>query len=71
MTRYLKIGEFADLIGVHSTTVRNYEEEGIIIPHHKSPKGQRLYTQEQVNAVLAGDYDSPILKGGIKAWTNQ
>ena len=64
MTRYLKIREFADLIGVCTTTVRGYEEQGIIIPHHKSPKGQRLYTQEQVNAILAGDYDNPVLKGG-------
>ena len=66
MTRYLKIREFADLIGVSTTTVRVYEAEGKLLPHHKTLSNQRLYTMEQVEAFIKGDFDNPILKGGTK-----
>ena len=63
MTQYLKIREFSDLVGLSPTTVRKYEEEGILLPHHKSIKGQRLYTMEQVNAYIIGDFENPVLTG--------
>ena len=63
MTQYLRISDFSDLVGLSPVTLRKYEEEGLVIPHHKSPKGQRFYTQEQVAAFLAGDFNNPVLCG--------
>lgn len=63
MEKFLRIGVFSKMVGISSSSLRDYEKEGIIIPHHKSPKGQRVYTQEQADAVLAGDFNNPVLKG--------
>ena len=63
MNLFLKAGEFASKVGISRSMLRVYENEGMIIPHHKSPKGHRLYTQEQADAFLAGDFDNPVLKG--------
>lgn len=63
MAQYLKIGDFARAIGVSPNTVRRYEEDGSVIPHHKMISGQRLYSQEQVDAFLLGDFNNPVLKG--------
>ena len=63
MIRYLKIREFADMIGVSTTTVRKYEEEGKLLPHHRTMSNQRLYTMGQVEAFINGDFESPLLRG--------
>lgn len=54
---YLKIGEFANKIGVTSTTLREWERRGWLIPHHRSPSGYRYYSEEQVQQVLSGEFD--------------
>lgn len=51
---YLKIGEFANKIGVTSTTLREWERRGWLSPHHRSPSGYRYYSEEQVKQVLEG-----------------
>lgn len=59
--RYLKIKEFAQQIGVSVSTLRNWEERGWLIPHHKTPAGYRIYTNTQVEQYFNG---SLLQKGG-------
>ena len=51
---YYKISEFSRLIGVSTVTLRRWELQGILKPHHKSPTGYRYYSEEQLNTYIAG-----------------
>ena len=44
----LRIGELAQLMGVASQTLRNYEQQGLLKPTARSEAGHRLYGQEEV-----------------------
>ena len=46
--RFLTVEEFAKRIGVHPQTVRTWDKSGVLTPHHKTPSGRRLYSEEQV-----------------------
>lgn len=48
MNKYYSIGEFARMLGVSSQTLRNWEDEGKLKPHHKTENGYRYYTKEQL-----------------------
>lgn len=61
---FYKIGEFAEMIGVNQTTLRRWEKEGYLIPHHRSPTGYRFYSEEQVKEVLNGELYDTKKKGG-------
>ena len=52
---FLKIGEFASRIGATTTTLREWEKRGWLVPHHRSPSGYRYYSEEQVKQVLSGE----------------
>lgn len=54
MVAFLTTPQFAKRIGVSKNTVINWERQGFIKPHHKSPTGRRFYSQEQVDEVLSG-----------------
>lgn len=43
-----RIGEFASLIGVTTTTLRHWEKEGLLIPSERSVGSHRYYTDEQL-----------------------
>lgn len=60
---FLSSVDFAEKVGVTPQTVREWDRRGIVVPMHRSITGIRHYTQEQVDVYLAGQYDSPILKG--------
>ena len=49
---YYTINKFSKLVGVTAQTLRNWEEKGTLIPHHKSPSGYRYYSTEQLNLIL-------------------
>lgn len=51
--RFLTVKEFADAIGVHPQTVRTWDKDGTLRPHHRTPGGQRMYSEEQVRAYLS------------------
>lgn len=52
MCRYFKISEFAQLIGVSTSTLREYDKTGVLKPHHRSPSGYRYYTEEQYESYI-------------------
>ena len=52
---YYKISEFADKIGVTTTTVRNWDRLNVLKPHHKQ-NTYRYYSDEQVEFVLSGEF---------------
>lgn len=49
---FLSIAEFAEKIGVHQQTVRRWDANGTLKPHHKTPSGYRVYSQKQVDDYL-------------------
>ena len=46
--KFMTVDEFAKRIGVHPQTVRSWDKSGALRPHHKTPSGRRLYSEEQV-----------------------
>lgn len=59
---FYKIGEFAKMSGISTSTLREYEKKGILIPHHKNPYGYRFYSQEQYEQIVKGGIKSLIKK---------
>ena len=53
MALFLTTPQFAKRVGVTKNTIINWENAGLIQPHHISPTGRRFYTEAQVEEVLA------------------
>lgn len=53
--QFYKINEFAEQVGISTSTLREYERKGILLPHHYGLNGYRYYSQEQVDEYLSGD----------------
>jgi predicted site-specific integrase-resolvase len=47
--KYYAIGEFARLIDKTEQTLRNWDKNGTLKPHHIAESGHRYYSKEQVN----------------------
>ena len=47
--KYYSIGEFANKIGKTIQTLRNWDKNGSLKPHHITKAGTRYYSQEQLN----------------------
>ncbi|MFJ7819574.1 IS607 family transposase [Bacillus toyonensis] len=50
--KYYSIGEFANLIGKTTQTLRNWDKQNVFKPHHVTDRGYRYYSQEQLNHFL-------------------
>ena len=50
--KYYSIGEFSKLIGKTSQTLRNWDKDNVLKPHHTTESGYRYYSQEQLNHFL-------------------
>lgn len=61
MSKFLTISKFAKELSVSSQTIRNWEKEGKLIPHHKSSNGYRYYTQEQLDTCLGIEKKKKII----------
>ena len=48
MAKYLTVKQFSKLTGVTVRTLQYYDEEGILIPHHKSDAGYRFYSKSEL-----------------------
>ena len=52
MSKYYSINEFSKILGVSAQTLRNWDNNGKLHPHHTSTNGYRYYSQEQLNQVM-------------------
>ncbi len=52
MKKYMSISEFAEEVGVSAATLRNWEKNGRLKPHHRTAGNQRVYSREQIDIVL-------------------
>lgn len=52
MEKYYPINKFAKIIGVTSQTLRNWENSGKLIPHHRSDSGYRYYSEDQLHQIV-------------------
>lgn len=47
------INEFSKILGVSVQTLRNWDNNGKLHPHHTSNNGYRYYSHEQFNQVMS------------------
>lgn len=52
MKEYYSINEFSKILGVSAQTLRNWDNNGKLKPHHTSTNGYRYYSQEQLNQIM-------------------
>ena len=52
MHKYYSIREFSKILGVSAQTLRNWDNNGKLYPHHTTASGYRYYSEEQLNEVL-------------------
>ena len=52
MSKYYSIHEFSKIIGVSAQTLRNWDNNGKLHPHHTTVSGYRYYSDEQLNQVM-------------------
>ena len=52
MSKYYSIHEFSKILGVSAQTLRNWDRNGKLRPHHTSSNGYRYYSREQLNQVM-------------------
>ena len=52
MSKYYFIHEFSKIIGVSAQTLRNWDANGKLHPHHTTVSGYRYYSDEQLNQVI-------------------
>lgn len=52
MSKYYSINKFSKILGVSAQTLRNWDANGKLHPHHPSSNGYRYYSHEQLNQVM-------------------
>lgn len=50
--KYYSIAETSKLLNVTAQTLRNWDKNGRLKPHHTTDSGYRYYSQEQLNRIL-------------------
>lgn len=50
--KYYTIGEFARLVGLKPQTLRVWDKQGKLKPHHVLPNRHRYYTLDQAEQLL-------------------
>ena len=58
--KYYTVGQFAKIISKTPQTIRNWDKENILKPHHVSESGYRYYSDEQVNHYLGFKGEKPV-----------
>ena len=49
MSKYYSINEFSKILGVSAQTLRNWDNNGKLHPHHTSSNGYRYDSHKQLN----------------------
>lgn len=57
MNRFIKVGEAAKILGVSIQTLRRWEDEGYLLPHHKSNGKTRYYSLDQLGKSSISEKD--------------
>jgi len=57
--KYYSIGQFAKLTNKTTQTLRNWDKNGVLKPHHVAASGYRYYSQEQLNHYLGLKGEKP------------
>jgi hypothetical protein len=52
LSKYYSIHEFSKIIGVSAQTLRNWDANGKLHPHHTTVSGYRYYSDEQLNQII-------------------
>jgi len=52
LSKYYSIHESSKIIGVSAQTLRNWDANGKLHPHHTTVSGYRYYSDEQLNQVI-------------------
>ena len=52
MSKYYSISKFSKILGVSAQTLRNWDANGKLHPHHTTSNGYRYYSHEQLNQVM-------------------
>lgn len=52
MSKYYSINKFSKILGVSAQTLRNWDANSKLHPHHTSSNGYRYYSHEQLNQVM-------------------
>ena len=50
MTTTYRTAEAARLLGIHPSTLRRWDEKGILRPSIRTPTGERRYTEADIEA---------------------
>lgn len=50
--KYYSTREMVKILNVTGQTLRNWDSNGKLVPHHKTDSGYRYYSEEQVNKFL-------------------
>lgn len=53
MRKEYKIGDVANLLGISTETIRNYEKQGLISPKKSESSGYRYYTTWDINCLIS------------------
>jgi predicted site-specific integrase-resolvase len=56
---YYTINKFSKLVGKTPQTLRNWDKNDVLKPHHTSTNGYRYYSEEQIKQVLHIKIDNP------------
>jgi len=59
-----KIGQFSKLTGISISTLRMWDKKGILKPEFKTPRGERRYSEAQLQQVLQKKSDAPLINVG-------
>ena len=59
-----KIGKFSKLTGISISTLRMWDKKGILKPEFKTPRGERRYSEAQLQQVLQKKSDAPRINVG-------
>jgi len=52
LNKYYSINQFSKILGVSAQTLRNWNKNGKLYPHHLSKNGYRYYSKEQIDMAL-------------------
>ena len=63
LKNYYSSQKVCKLLGVTAQTLRNWDANGKLKPHHKTPSGYRYYSIDQITRITTGHTENQIVVG--------